>query len=317
MKNNVDDIVLENQKLIYKVIKDMNCNCKNQDEFQTLCDYGLDGLINGAKTYDSTKGKLSTYLYTCIRNMINRHFYLSTRAKRKNVYGSDVSLYDLVYDDGISQMEVIDIIADPNINIEQDLLKKEEIENLINAVNNMKNETDKLFLCDYYGINGHKQLMAKEIEEKYNVSHTTVSNRLKRAKRALKKQIENENKDEVVMGGYEVRNGMKRCIKCNQMKLIEDYNFKTGNGKYRKSYCKDCDGNIKTDKLIDKSRVFINHTAIDDIKKRYEETLYLVDSLKKQQHDLETSITIHSIELKTLEWVIDRLEMDNDNNKNN
>lgn len=311
MKNNVDDIVLENQKLIYKVIKDMNCNCKNQDEFQTLYDYGLDGLINGAKTYDATKGKLSTYLYTCIRNMINRHFYLSTRAKRKNVYGSDVSLYDLVYDNGISQMEVIDIIADPNINIEQDLLKKEEIENLINAVNNMKNETDKLFLCDYYGINGHKQLMAKEIEEKYNVSHTTVSNRLKRAKRALKKQIENENKDEVFMGGYVVRNGMKRCIKCNQIRLIEDYNFKTKNGKYRKSYCRDCDEKYIE---IDESIAVVNHTAINDIKKRYEETLYLVDSFKKQQNNLETSITTHSIELRTLEWVIDRLEMDNDKN---
>ena len=77
-----EELILNNLGLIYKVIKDLKCYWRTEDEFQDYYDAGLEGLIMGAKTYDGSS-KPSTYLYPCIKNMIIREFVTSEQLKRR------------------------------------------------------------------------------------------------------------------------------------------------------------------------------------------------------------------------------------------
>ncbi len=47
-----EKLVTDNLGLINLMIKKQNCKWETEDEFQNYYDYGLEGLIRGAKTYD-------------------------------------------------------------------------------------------------------------------------------------------------------------------------------------------------------------------------------------------------------------------------
>ena len=110
----MDDLVLNNIGLIAVAIKQLNIYCSNEEVYNEYFDYGMEGLIRGAKSYDESKGIAeSTYLMTCIKNQIVRHFYEKTRKKRLNIYG-EVSLDD-DFGDKINLYEII-----PNeVNLEE------------------------------------------------------------------------------------------------------------------------------------------------------------------------------------------------------
>lgn len=228
MTNNeyIDSLIIENQKLIKFTIKKMNLSWKTEDEFQEYYDNGLIGLINGAKTYSIDKGKPSTYLYTCIKNEISKGITSKLHFKRVINYKYKLSLDEplLLSNNGNDKM-LSDVIPDPNINIEEDFEKKLEKEKLMYAIDKLENKQDKLFLCDYYGLNGHKQLMAKEIEKKYKVSYTTVSNRLKRARESLEKYLKGNDKEVFMLEEKKVLEPSKQKVKAITFKKLNDYLF--------------------------------------------------------------------------------------------
>ena len=82
-KVEIDNIIITNQGLIGKAIKDLKCYWRTEDEFQDLYDAGMIGLIKGAKEYKKELSSTSTYLYTCIKNEICKSIYLSEMQKRK------------------------------------------------------------------------------------------------------------------------------------------------------------------------------------------------------------------------------------------
>ena len=188
-----EKLIIENTVLIYKVIKGMNLYWKTEDEFQDIYDAGLEGLIRGAKTYDPTKTKPITYLAKCIKNNISRNIYLSECDNRKINKQYKVSL-DSKIPNG-ENTTYADFISDPNVNVEEEIEKKLEIERLYLAINNLKNEKDKIILCEFYGINGFKRLNLPELHEKYKVSKTCISARLSRAKKRLKEYLEKNQKE--------------------------------------------------------------------------------------------------------------------------
>ena len=236
-KSNVDKLILDNQKLIYKVIKDLKCYWKTEDEFQNLYDAGLEGLIRGAKAYDGTTTP-GTYLYTCIKNMICREFYVSEQLNKRINKEIMISLNAEISDD--SDETYLDFIEDTTINLEEDLLKKLEIERILNAIDKILTPLQKEFTCHYYGINGYIRMNYRELAKKYNCSHQNAMDKVRKSVRKLKRYLE-KNKGEAFMEEYRVRKGMKRCIKCNQNKPIEEFDFSTENKKYRKPYCKECE----------------------------------------------------------------------------
>lgn len=187
-----EKLVTENLALIHLMIKKSNCKWETEDEYQNYYDYGLEGLIRGAKTYDESKGKPSTYLCQCIANGIRRAFYLNTMPKRTNPAGANLSLnYEVYEGDNINDYsEFGDFIPDPNVNVEEEVEKKLERERVIYAVNNLKNEKDKIVIKMYYGLDGYEEVNTiKKIAEIFGVSRSAIHSRLTRAKKELKKTL--------------------------------------------------------------------------------------------------------------------------------
>lgn len=189
-----EKLVTDNLALINLMIKKMNCKWETQDEYQNYYDYGLEGLIRGAKTYDKSKGNTSTYLCKCIANNIQRTFYLNTMPKRNNPAGCDLSLnYEVYEGDHINDYtEFGDLIADPNVNVEEEVEKILEKERVLYAVNNLKNEKDRIAIKMYYGLDGYEELKSfDKIAEKFGVSRSAIFSRIERARKQLKKKLEN------------------------------------------------------------------------------------------------------------------------------
>lgn len=203
-----EKLFLENKGLIYMAIKRMHLFYDTEDEFQEYYDAGVDGLLNGIRTYDETKGfKLSTYLYTCIYNGIARRVYLNTMPKRKNKYGRDLSLNKLVDTADDESNEFGDFIPDPNVNIEKEIDDEIEKERLILAVNQLKNEKDKLVIKMYYGLDGYEELGTYEkVGRQLGISREAVRQKLVRALKNLKSIYEKVNDKEIlnknISGGF-------------------------------------------------------------------------------------------------------------------
>ena len=72
--------------LIPKVIKDINCQYRSQDEWQEYFDAGEIGLVIAINTFDINRGDKSTYFYTCIKHNILILFKSKVSYKRRINY---------------------------------------------------------------------------------------------------------------------------------------------------------------------------------------------------------------------------------------
>lgn len=193
----VDKLITENIPLVNLMIKELHCQWKTNDEWQEYFDYGLEGLIKGAKQYDESKGKPSTYLCKCIANSIRRVFYLNSMPKRNNPAGADISLnYPMESERLFECTEFGDLIPDPDIDIEKEVEEKLLKERLLNAINNLKNEKDKLAIKLYYGLDGYEQLDSYEaVALKMGVTREMIRVRLDRTKKRLREYLKKNDRD--------------------------------------------------------------------------------------------------------------------------
>lgn len=197
---NEEQLILENIKLIYLVIKQMHLKWDTDDEFQSFYDSGLDGLINAAKRYNPEKdNKFSTFACICIKSMISKNLYLKTMLKRYNPCGKDISLNYIINEDTEHSTEFIDFIADSKINIEEEIEKKLEIERLLHAVDNLKNEKDKMAIKMYYGLDGFKEHTLEQVAKKMNVTREMIRVRVSRARNKLKEYLEKHDRDVFIL----------------------------------------------------------------------------------------------------------------------
>lgn len=181
-----DELVLNNIKLIYKCIKDMNCHYETEDEFQNYYDAGLEGLIRGAKTYDPSVAKQSSYLYKCIKNGIARYFQTSESDCRKINKIHKTSIDEAVYDE--NDITYAEMIPDPNIDIEQEIEDKIRIEAIIKCLNYI-NQKDAVVIRKYYGIDGEKRKTTEEIAKELGVTRTMVNHRRNRGIKEIKRKV--------------------------------------------------------------------------------------------------------------------------------
>ena len=174
-----EEKILKHLGLIYKVMKDLHCDLAEKEDYYFA---GLVGLINGIDNYDNTKSKEITFLYNCIKYSIIREFKFRA-SKKRNVI--PVSLNTVI--DKESQTELQDIIPS-NMNIEQELIKCEQLKAIYNAIDKLKNSLNKTYFCEYYGINQEPKNIV-QIALKYGITSAAVSRGIERAKNKIKKII--------------------------------------------------------------------------------------------------------------------------------
>lgn len=224
-----EQIILENQGLIYMCIKNLNLHWETNDEFQDYYDYGLLGLINGAKTYDESKGvKISSYLVTCIRNEICKYLYLKTLPKRLNPNGKDLSL-NYIVENSEEECEFINCIVDPNTNVEEEVEHKMQLEILLNAINRLPKERDALIIKMYYGLENYEHHSLERIGAKLNLSRTGVNNIIKRTIPKIKKIVKEEER-KILMNTLEPKYAENKSIfksekQPNNLSNLSDYLF--------------------------------------------------------------------------------------------
>ncbi len=189
----VEELILNNTKLIYKCIKDMHLYWTTEDEFQAFYDDGLIGLINGAKTFDESKGYVpTTYLYKCIKTAISKGIYLSERAKRK-ANKNTISLDAYVTDK--RDTTLIEFIPDTKIDMEKQILEKEQLELIENIADKVLTDNQKRYFYKYYGLKGYIEKTANEIAEEEKVTGSNVRSTLLQSKRKIKYHLMKKNEN--------------------------------------------------------------------------------------------------------------------------
>jgi len=166
-----EEKILKHLGLIYKVMNDIHCDKENQEDYYFA---GLVGLINGIDNYNKDKAKESTFYYYCIKYAIICEF--------KNKKIKTISL-----NEPIDNIELQDLIPS-NIDIEQELIKREQLKAIYNAINKLKNSLNKTYFCEYYGINQEPKNIV-QIALKHGITCAAVSRGIQRAKMNIRKII--------------------------------------------------------------------------------------------------------------------------------
>lgn len=177
-----DKLVRANVNLIYHVLKRLNLYDQKDDYF----DIGMIGMIKGINTYKDNKGyKISTYLSMCIKNEILKELRKANAYKRladKNT----VSLNKDIHNHGEDECMLIDLIKS-DIDIENDLIKKELINKLYNELYQLK-ERDRFIIFKRFGLDDDRIMTQKEIATVLNIKQATIS----RIERRIIKELRNK-----------------------------------------------------------------------------------------------------------------------------
>lgn len=182
-KAEIDNLIITNQGLIGKVIKDLKCYWHTEDEFQDIYDAGMIGLIRGAKTYNKSKSSIGTYLYTCIKNEICKSIYLSEMQKRKINKKIFLSLDQPCAGDDTTTIE--ELIRDEKVNIEKEIINAITREEVRNAISKLKPKYQQILKLKY-GI-GCEQQSIVNIAKILGCSRKNVYALLMSARRAFKR----------------------------------------------------------------------------------------------------------------------------------
>lgn len=159
----MDDLVLDNLKLVYVVLKKLNLY-EQKDYYYEI---GVEGLVRAAKTYQSDKGyQFSTYACRCIRNAV----LMDIRNNKKRI--NDISL-DAPVEIKDTVKSLYDLI-ESDFDVEAQYEKKELVTRVYRALFELSDEEKKLY-CDYFKEQKTQQQIAKE----YKCSQAQISRRLK------------------------------------------------------------------------------------------------------------------------------------------
>lgn len=180
-----ENMFKRNEKLIYLVLKRKGVLHREEE----LYDIGLIGLTNAINTFDSSKGiKESTYFYKCISNEISKFIYLQNTSKRR----CPTSIISLDYEMGEGEgSSYANLVPDPNVDIEHEIIEKTENEILYSAIQQLKPSYQEI-IKKYFGI-GTAPRNTTQLSKELGISREAINQKRHRALKQLQKILEKEN----------------------------------------------------------------------------------------------------------------------------
>lgn len=178
-------LVLDNEKLVYYVIKKLGIN-KDKDNFY---DVGMIGLCKAARSFDrESNTKFSTYAISCIKHELYSH-------GKKKGNKQWFNMLSLNVDATGCDVDVIELIPD-DIDVENSVIEKETYKELYNAISQLS-DIEQFVINHTYGLNGCSVLtqktMLKMIYKNFGImiNQSQVSRIKIRAIKKLKKILKN------------------------------------------------------------------------------------------------------------------------------
>ena len=155
------------------------------EEMEDLISIGTIGLIKAVSSFDSSKGKLSTYASRCIDNEL----LMLLRSKKKT--SKEVSLYEPIGTDKEgNEINLLDIIESEQVDVIGRMEFAVNLKKLGKILQNLE-EREKEIIFLRYGLATGKEVTQREIGEKLGISRS-VSRIEKRALNKLRKGFEKE-----------------------------------------------------------------------------------------------------------------------------
>ena len=156
------------------------------EEMEDLISIGTIGLIKAVSSFDSSKGKLSTYASRCIDNEL----LMLLRSKKKT--SKEVSLYEPIGTDKEgNEINLLDIIESEQIDVIDRMELAVSLKKLERILQNLE-EREKEIIFLRYGLATGKEVTQREIGERLGISRSYVSRIEKRALNKLRKGFEKE-----------------------------------------------------------------------------------------------------------------------------
>ena len=154
------------------------------EEMEDLISIGTIGLIKAVSSFDSSKGKLSTYASRCIDNEL----LMLLRSKKKT--SKEVSLYEPIGTDKEgNEINLLDIIESEQIDVIDRMEMAGNLKKLGRILLNLE-EREKEIIFLRYGLATGKEVTQREIGEMLGISRSYVSRIEKRALNKLRKGFE-------------------------------------------------------------------------------------------------------------------------------
>ena len=167
-------LIERNLRLEAHIAKKYSSQSHTMDDFISI---GTIGLIKAVNTYRSSRSvRLATYAAKCIENEI----LMSIRASKKN--SSEVSLnVSIGTDKDGNEISLNDILGTEPDAVADDISLKIQVQQMINTMNKVLSERERLVLIHRYGILGRVPRTQREVAAILGISRSYVSRIEKKA----------------------------------------------------------------------------------------------------------------------------------------
>ena len=167
-------LIERNLRLAAHIAKKYSSQSHTMDDFISI---GTIGLIKAVNTYSSSRSvRLATYAAKCIENEI----LMSIRASKKN--SSEVSLnVSIGTDKDGNEISLNDILGTEPDAVADDISLKIQVQQMINTMNKVLSERERLVLIHRYGILGRVPRTQREVAAILRISRSYVSRIEKKA----------------------------------------------------------------------------------------------------------------------------------------
>ena len=177
-----DTLIVRNLRLVAHIAK----KYQNVDEdMEDLISIGTIGLIKAIESFDSSKGKLSTYASRCIDNEL----LMLLRFKKKT--SREISLYDPIGTDKEgNEISLLDVTGSEQSDVLTKVEDAQHLEKLPSLIEERLNDRERLIIVLRYGLLSGEEMTQRSIAKKLGISRSYVSRIEKRALEKLREGYE-------------------------------------------------------------------------------------------------------------------------------